>query len=87
MGIWKVGVSLRIQVDLVEEMIEFAKKEKRSFGNLGAVLLDWSFELLKAAGSTSELFGRRNVKRLNNINRDRRKRGAGGLRWVNGKHK
>jgi len=83
----KISVSLRIRGDLREEMIEFAKNEKRSFGNLGAVLLEWSFERLKAAGSTSELFGRRGVKRLNNINRDRRKQGAGGLRWVNGKHK
>jgi hypothetical protein len=87
MGVWKTGCALRIRGDLKAEMEEFAKSEKRSFGNLGAVLLDWSFELLKAAGSTSELFGRRSVKRLNNINRDRRKRGAGGLRWVNGKHK
>jgi len=87
MGEWKTGISLRVRGDLKAEMEEFAKNEKRSFGNLGAVLLDWSFELLKAAGSTSELFGRRSHKNLNNINRDRRKRGAGGLRWVNGKHK
>ncbi len=87
MRTWKTGCALRIRVDLKAEMEEFARREGRSFGNLGAVLLDWSFELLKAAGSTSELFGRRGVKRLNNINRDRRKQGAGGLRWVNGKHK
>ena len=87
MGAWKTGVSLRIRGDLKVEMEEFAKNEGRSFGNLGALLLDWSFELLKAAGSTSELFGRRSHKHLNNINRDRRKRGAGGLRWVNGKRK
>ncbi len=82
----KISVSLRIRRDLREEMIEFAKNEKRSFGNLGAVLLEWSFERLKAAGSTSELFGR-SSKRLNNVTRDRRKRGAGGFRWANGKHK
>ncbi len=87
MGTWKTGCALRIRVDLKAEMEEFARREGRSFGNLGAVLLDWSFELLKAAGTTSELFGRRGVKRLNNINRDRRKQGAGGLRWVSGKHK
>ena len=85
MGIWKVGVSLRIREDLQTEMIQFAQSEKRSFGNLGAILLEWSFECLKAAGSTSELFGR-SGKRLNNVTRDRRKRGAGGLRWANGKH-
>ena len=85
MGAGKVGVSLRIREELREEMSEFAKSEKRSFGNLGAVLLEWSFERLKAFGSTSELFGR-SSKRLNNVTRDRRKRGAGGLRWANGKH-
>ena len=85
MGAWKIGVSLRIREDLCKEMIEFAKSEKRSFGNLGATLLEWSFEKLKAAGSTSGLFGR-SSKRLNNATRDRRKRGAGGLRWANGKH-
>ncbi len=87
MGVWKTGIALRVRGDLKVEMEEFARNEKCSFGNLGAVLLDWSFELLKVAGSTSELFGRRSVRRLNHINRDRRKRGAGGLRWVNGKHK
>ncbi len=85
MGEWKVGVSLRIREDLREELIVFAKNEKRSFGNLGATLLEWSIEKLKAAGSTSELFGH-SSKRLNNVTRDRRKRGAGGLRWANGKH-
>ncbi len=85
MGAWKVSVSLRIRENLREEMIQFAKSEKRSFGNLGATLLEWSFEKLKAAGSTSELFGR-SSKRLNNVTRDRRGRGAGGLRWANGKH-
>jgi len=85
MGVWKVGVSLRIREDLREEMMGFAKSEKRSFGNLGAVLLEWSVEKLKAAGGTSELFGSYS-KRLNNVTRDRRKRRAGGLRWANGKH-
>jgi hypothetical protein len=87
MGAWKTSCALRIRVDLKAEMEEFARSEGRSFGNLGAVLLDWSFELLRAAGSTSALLGSRSVKRLNKVNRDRRKRGAGGLRWVNGKHK
>ncbi len=66
MGVWKVGVSLRIREDLREEMMGFAKSEKRSFGNLGAVLLEWSVEKLKAAGGTSELFGSYSM-RLNNV--------------------
>jgi hypothetical protein len=56
-------------------MIEFAQRAKRSLGNLGSVLLERSFEELKAAGNTNALFGRR-AKRLNRITPDRRFRGG-----------
>lgn len=71
MGIWKATVAMRIRQDLREEMIQFAEREERSRGNLGAILLEWSFERLKAAGSTDKLLGRRK-KQLNDITRDRR---------------
>lgn len=71
MGIWKATVAMRIRQDLREEMIQFAEREERSLGNLGAILLEWSFERLKAAGSTDKLLGRRK-KQLNDITRDRR---------------
>jgi hypothetical protein len=45
-------------------MIAFAEREKRSLGNLDAILLEWSFEQLKAAGSTTKLLGQ-SAKRLN----------------------
>ncbi len=74
-GQWKVGVTLRMRGGLRAEMIAFAEGEKRSLGNLAAILLEWSFEQLKAAGSTTRLFGR-SAKRLNKLTRDRRlKRG------------
>lgn len=71
MGVWKTQVSFRVREDLRAEMIQFAESEKRSLGNLGAILLEWSFERLKAAGSTHELFAG-SIGRLNEISRDRR---------------
>jgi hypothetical protein len=71
MGEWKVQVSFRVRGDLRAEMIQFAETERRSLGNLGAILLEWSFERLKAAGCTSKLFGR-SRGRLNEITRDKR---------------
>jgi len=67
----KINVALRLRRDLRAEMIMFAEQEKRSLGNLGAILLEWSFEQLKAAGSTTRLFGQ-SAKRLNRLTRDRR---------------
>jgi len=67
----KINVALRLRRDLRAEMIMFAEQEKRSLGNLGAILLEWSFEQLKAAGSTTRLFGQ-SAKRLNSLTRDRR---------------
>jgi hypothetical protein len=71
MGEWKIAVTLRMRGDLRAEMIALAEQEKRSLGNLAAILLEWSFEQLKAAGSTTKLLGR-SAKRLNKLTRDRR---------------
>jgi hypothetical protein len=71
MGEWKIAVTLRMRGDLRAEMIAFAEREKRSLGNLAAILLEWSFEQLKAAGSTTRLFGE-SAKRLNKLTWDRR---------------
>ncbi len=56
MGEWKASVTIRIRPSLRSELIEFAENEHRSLGNLGALLLEWAFEKLKAAGSTNRLF-------------------------------
>jgi hypothetical protein len=66
MGVWKFNVSLRMRGELRAEMMVFAAREKRSLGNLGIVLLEWAFEQVKAAGSTTKLFGR-SAKRLNAV--------------------
>lgn len=71
MGEWKVSVTLRMRRDLRTEIVAFAEREKRSLGGLAAILLEWSFERLKAAGSTTRLLGR-TAKRLNKLTRDRR---------------
>ena len=55
MGEWKAQVSFRIRRDLRLELEEFAAREKRSVGNIGAVLLEWSFQQLKVAGSIDRL--------------------------------
>ena len=70
MGEWKIAFTLRMRGDLRAEMIAFAEREKRSLGNLAAILLEWSFEQLKAAGSTTKLLGR-SAKLLNKLTRDR----------------
>ena len=71
MGVWKIGVTVRLRPELRDEMIRFADHEHRSLGNFGAILLEWAFERVKVAGSTVKLL-ERNGKRLNHIYRDQR---------------
>jgi hypothetical protein len=55
MGEWKAPLSLRVPLDVRREMETFAERERRSLGNLGEVLIEWSLEKLRAAGSTERL--------------------------------
>lgn len=55
MGIWKVSVTMRIAPELRDELVKFATQERRSLGNLGGILLEWSLEQLLSAGSTNRL--------------------------------
>ena len=55
MGEWKVQVSVRVSQGKRAELEEYAAREKRTLANFGAVLLEWAFEQLKAAGSTERL--------------------------------
>ena len=73
MGESKMNVSLRMRGDLRTEIIQFAAREKRSLSGLAAILLEWSFERLKTAGSTTKLLGH-SEKRLTKLTRDRRLR-------------
>jgi hypothetical protein len=71
MGVWKIGVTIRLRPELRDEMIQFAAHERRSLGNFGAILLEWAFERVKVAGSTVKLLGR-SSKELNRTYRDQR---------------
>ncbi|MGC2333406.1 MAG: hypothetical protein WA581_18285 [Candidatus Acidiferrales bacterium] len=55
MGEWKVQISVRVSQALRAELERYAAAEKRTLANFGAVLLEWAFEQLKAAGSTERL--------------------------------
>jgi hypothetical protein len=71
MGVWKIGVTIRLRPELRDEMIRFAEQEHRSLGNFGAILLEWAFERVKVAGSTVKLLGR-SGKSMNQTYRDQR---------------
>jgi hypothetical protein len=55
MGEWKAPLSLRVRQALRAEMEEFAARERRTLGNLGELLVEWSFAQLKVAGSMDRL--------------------------------
>jgi len=55
MGEWKAPLSLRVRRDLRAGLEDFAARDKRSLGNLGEVLLEWSFQQLQVVGSTERL--------------------------------
>jgi hypothetical protein len=55
MGEWKAAVTVRVNPALRAELLQFATRERRSLGNIGATLLEWAFEQLKVAGSTERL--------------------------------
>jgi hypothetical protein len=55
MGEWRVQVSVRVSQQVRAELEKYAAREKRTLANFGAVLLEWSFEQLKAVGSTEQL--------------------------------
>jgi hypothetical protein len=55
MGEWKAPLSLRVRQQLRIGLEEAAARDKRTLGNLGEVLLEWSFQQLQVVGSTERL--------------------------------
>jgi hypothetical protein len=55
MGEWKANVTIRIRPSSRDELLEFAVREQRSIGNVGAVVLEWGLKQLKTVGSTEQL--------------------------------
>lgn len=58
MGEWKAQVSFRVPAQLRAELEALARREHRTLGNLGMILLGWASEQLRAAGSTMNLLNR-----------------------------
>ncbi len=58
MGEWKAPLSLRVRNELRCELEVIAKRERRTLGNLGEILIEWATERLREAGGTEELLQR-----------------------------
>lgn len=55
MGEWKAPLSLRVRQVLRTELEEIAVRERRTLGNVGELLLEWSLTQLKIVGSMDRL--------------------------------
>jgi hypothetical protein len=55
MGEWKTALSIRVRRSLKDDLQKIADREYRKLGNLGELLMEWSYEQLVAAGSTEKL--------------------------------
>jgi hypothetical protein len=55
MGEWKTALSVRVRQSLKDDLQKIADREYRKLGNLGELLIEWSFQQLQVAGSTERL--------------------------------
>ena len=55
MGEWKTALSIRVRQSLKDDLQKIADREYRKLGNLGELLMEWSYEQLVVAGSTERL--------------------------------
>jgi hypothetical protein len=55
MGEWKTALSIRVRRSLKDDLQKIADREYRKLGNVGELLIEWSYEQLVAAGSTEKL--------------------------------
>jgi hypothetical protein len=55
MGEWKTALSIRVRRSLKDDLQKIADREYRKLGNLGELLMEWSYEQLVAAGSSETL--------------------------------
>lgn len=58
MGEWKTSLSLRIKLETKTELEKYAKREMRTLGNIGEVLIEWALVQLQKAGGTEKLLRR-----------------------------
>jgi hypothetical protein len=59
MGEWKIALSIRVRQALKDDLQRIADREYRKLGNLGELLMEWSYEQLTTAGSTEKLLTRK----------------------------
>jgi hypothetical protein len=59
MGEWKTALSIRVRQSLKTTFRKSLDREYRKLGNLGELLMEWSYEQLTAAGSTAKLLKRK----------------------------
>ena len=55
MGECKTHLSLRVRQNLKDALQKLADREHRRLGNLGELLVEWSFEQLESVGSLERL--------------------------------
>jgi len=55
MGEYKRHLSLRVRRELKDGLQKIADREHRPLGNLGELLMEWSFKQLEAVGSSERL--------------------------------
>jgi len=55
MGEWKTALSIRVRRSLKDDLQKIADREYRKLGNVGELLMEWSYVQLVAAGSTAKL--------------------------------
>jgi hypothetical protein len=54
-GEWKPALSIRVRRSLKDDLQKIADREYRKLGNLGELLMEWSYQQLVTAGSTEKL--------------------------------
>jgi hypothetical protein len=64
MGERKTALSIRVRRSLKDDLQKIADREYRKLGNLGELLMEWSYEQLVAAGSTEALLRGRKYGRM-----------------------
>jgi hypothetical protein len=89
MGEWKTALSIRVRQSLKDDLQKIADREYRKLGNLGELLMEWSYEQLTTAGSTEKLL-KRKVRSLHKGRNNREipeTSGKAGIeKWASGRH-
>ena len=86
MGEWKTALSIRVRRSLKDDLQKIADREYRKLGNLGELLMEWSYEQLVAAGSSETLL-KHKIPRPGRTLRDNRKLANPALERIEDTHR